>query len=178
MSDDYKNPLLDTYQGHAMDILLGSKKVSSMNLPSFSIASNFLASIPKAGTRVAFADTVEALLTYPRMPSSDGTVVSVKTAFGCTTTQDGYVHVLWDDGGLIPVHRDHLKPPTRNNSRTASNHCIVVSSLGDLSGFLKGAVEGELVNKSSKDLWSYRVEDGQYVIERLFDTDGSPLKGV
>lgn len=54
---------------------------------------------------------------------------------------------------------------------------IRVASLGDLTSFLKVA-DSSLVHKSTKDLWSFKKDaDGGLLVERLFDSGGSPLKG-
>ena len=54
---------------------------------------------------------------------------------------------------------------------------IQVSSIGDLSQFLKRA-DGKLIHKSTNDLWSYSKDaDGNFLVERLFDDNGEPLKG-
>jgi len=54
---------------------------------------------------------------------------------------------------------------------------IRVSSLGDLTQFLKRA-DGKLIHKSTNDLWSYSKDaDGNFLVERLFDGNGEPLKG-
>lgn len=51
-----------------------------------------------------------------------------------------------------------------------------VASLGDLTDFLKVA-SGALVHKSTKDLWSYSKDaDGNFLVSRLFDDEGEPLK--
>ena len=51
-----------------------------------------------------------------------------------------------------------------------------VASLGDLTDFLKVA-SGALVHKSTKDLWSYSKDaDGNFLVSRLFDGEGEPLK--
>lgn len=52
-----------------------------------------------------------------------------------------------------------------------------VASIGQLAPFMRISAD-TLVHKSNKDLWSLRKEaDGTYFIERLFDDNGSPLKG-
>ena len=51
-----------------------------------------------------------------------------------------------------------------------------VGSLGDLTDFLKIA-EGVLVHKSTNDLWSFAKDADGYVVSRLFDNSGEPLKG-
>lgn len=59
----------------------------------------------------------------------------------------------------------------------ASDHRRRVASLGDLSSFIR--LSGEtLIHRSQKDLWALKKEaDGSFFIERLFDDNGSPLKG-
>jgi len=59
--------------------------------------------------------------------------------------------------------------------RRASN--FRVGSLGDLTDFMKVS-EGKLVHKSTKDLWSVAKDaEGMFVVERLFDDAGEPIKG-
>jgi hypothetical protein len=137
---------------------------------------------PKAGTRVAFDDSVEALLSYSDFPEpyndakrAEGTVVCVRTSSGDTTEFDGRVFVHWDDGQLRSISRHHLLPGSRK--RTARSVRIMTADLGDLTDFFRGD-GNDLIHKATKDLWSCRVEGDQYVVERLFDTDGEPLKGV
>ncbi len=60
---------------------------------------------------------------------------------------------------------------------TASAKKIRVASLNQLSGFQRVSAE-TLIHKSDRDLWSLKKEsDGKFYIERLFDDNGSPLKG-
>jgi hypothetical protein len=49
--------------------------------------------------------------------------------------------------------------------------------MGDLTGFFRGD-NTDLVHKATQDLWSFRKDGDQYVIERMFDGNGEPLKGV
>jgi len=66
-------------------------------------------------------------------------------------------------------------PKIVRRSRQAS--VMRVASLGDLTQFLKRA-DGKLVHKSTNDLWSYSKDaDGNFLVERLFDDSGEPLKG-
>ena len=52
-----------------------------------------------------------------------------------------------------------------------------VGTLGDLTDFLKIA-EGKLIHTSTADLWSYSKDaDGAFLVARLFDDVGEPLKG-
>jgi hypothetical protein len=54
---------------------------------------------------------------------------------------------------------------------------IRVASLGDLTQFLKRA-DGKLVHKSTNDLWSYSKDaEGNFLVSRLFDDEGEPLRG-
>lgn len=52
-----------------------------------------------------------------------------------------------------------------------------VASVGQLAPFMRLSAD-TLIHKSQRDLWTLRKEaDGDYYIERLFDDNGSPLKG-
>ncbi len=52
-----------------------------------------------------------------------------------------------------------------------------VASLTQLVGFQRISAD-TLIHKSDRDLWSLKKEgDGKFYIERLFDDNGSPLKG-
>ena len=69
--------------------------------------------------------------------------------------------------------KDGKKVP---NCVPKSANSIRVSSMGDLTQFLKTA-DGKLVHKSTKDLWSFKKDaDGELVVERMFDDKGKPLK--
>lgn len=123
----------------------------------------------EAGTKVLFAGGMGAYLTYGDCPpkNSRGEVVLVKSANGGITHHEGKVFVKWDDGKLRTIHAEHLRLVK----------AFKTSSLGDLTQFLKKA-DGKLVHKSTNDLWSYsKGADGNFVVERLFDDEGEPLKG-
>jgi hypothetical protein len=51
-----------------------------------------------------------------------------------------------------------------------------VASLQDLSGFVRVSAD-TLVHKSKQELWSLHNDNGKYFIERLFDDNGTPVKG-
>lgn len=51
-----------------------------------------------------------------------------------------------------------------------------VASLGDLTDFLKVA-EGQLIHRSTQDLWNVVADGEGFTITRLFDDNGNPLKG-
>ena len=59
------------------------------------------------------------------------------------------------------------------SGRSASK--VRVSSLGDLTDFLKVSAD-TLVHKSTKDIWSFKKEGEEFVIERMLGEDGTPLK--
>ena len=67
---------------------------------------------------------------------------------------------------------------TASNTKVASSFTRRVANLGDLSGFLRwGSDDNELVHKATRDLWSFETTDGgDFVISRLFDDSGAPLK--
>jgi hypothetical protein len=81
--------------------------------------------------------------------------------------------VKWDNGSFMPVHAEHLR--RASDTRIASSYSIRVSSLGDLTDFMKTSSE-DLVHKATKDLWAVKNVGGEYLIERLFDETGAPLK--
>lgn len=131
-----------------------------------------------AGTRVAFRVNLGSVLTYPDVPhpACEGTVITVRTAEGPMTHQANSVFVLWDDGKFRSIRAEHLKPGS--SIKTASNFRMVVSNLGDISSLFGTSRTGsdELIHKATKDLWSVRKDGGQFVIERLFNDSGAPLK--
>ena len=130
-----------------------------------------------AGTRVGFKANLGSVLTYSDVPhpACEGTVITVKTAEGPATHRGSDVFVLWDDTKFRVIRAEHLKPGSPR--KTASNYRMVVSSLGDISAFFVTASTGDdLVHKATKDLWSCRKDGGKFVIERLFDDTGKPIK--
>jgi len=135
-----------------------------------------------AGTRVRFVANLGSVMTYPDVPGEgvEGTVITVRTAHGDSTSLEEKVFVMWDDGKYRSVFAQHLRP-SHNKNKHARNVRMVVSDLGDLSAFFEparvGSGKGEdLVHKATQDLWSFRQEGEQFVIERLFTEDGDPLK--
>lgn len=133
----------------------------------------------KAGTRVRFVANLGSVLTYADIPDPDmeGTVVTVKTADGITTNQEGRLFVQWDDGKFRPIMAEHLR--LTKGSKRSNSVRMVVADLGDISAFFAPAASGrndELVHKATKDLWSFRQDGDNYVIERLFDETGEPIK--
>jgi hypothetical protein len=138
-----------------------------------------------AGTRVQFASNTGAVLTYsdPPNPNDFGTVVAVKSAsHGNITSHAGKVFVEWSDGECRAIFAEHLRYAQGTQRRALQlPNKFRVASLGDLAGFFGGSLasadkSGELVHKATKDLWSFRQEGGEYIIERLFDDTGAPLK--
>jgi hypothetical protein len=127
-----------------------------------------------SGTRVAFrAYNMGLVLTYPKIPAkgTEGTIVMVRTSSGDRTHANDHLFVKWDDGEFFPVHREHLRVVGKVNTS------IRAASLLDLTDFYRTASEDELIHKASKDLWSVKqADDGSYLIERLFDESGGPLK--
>lgn len=156
-------------QGRTLDgssnrcVLDVAKSPKGLELPVFS------------GTRVAFKASEEALFTYRKCPEdgTEGTVVTVRTACGDLNTYDGRVFVLWDDRSMTPIHTRHLRR-ARTPKRVATTFRKVVGSNVDLKGFAKRG--NDLVHKATKDLWAFRQDGDQFVIERLFEDNGTPLK--
>jgi hypothetical protein len=51
-----------------------------------------------------------------------------------------------------------------------------IASLQDLSGFVRVSAD-TLVHKSKQELWSLQNDGGKFFIQRLFDDNGTPVKG-
>lgn len=131
---------------------------------------------PVTGSRVSFSTDLEAVLSYPNPPDggSVGTVVTVRTASGDANHYAGMVFVRWDNGRMMQVYATHLRPSS-GRQRVADAVVRRVASLGDLGDFLKVAKD-TLVHKATKDLWSFKKVGEEFIIERLFDETGDPLK--
>lgn len=133
----------------------------------------------ESGSRVAFMANLGSLLTYDDPPTDglEGTVVTVRTAQGTTTAHENRVFVLWDDGKFRPISHEHIRA-AKTNKRMASSVRIRVADFEDLSLMFTASHNGQdLVHKATKDLWSMKQDTaGKYVIERLFDDTGKPLK--
>jgi hypothetical protein len=130
------------------------------------------------GTRVTFVANLGSVLAYSDPPSPDvpGTVVMVRTAEGHQTGMGDHVFVKFDDGNFVAMHREHLRRAA-SSTKHASNFVRRVSSLGDLSGFMRASGDDELVHKATKDLWSFQqTSEGDYMLARLFDDSGDPLR--
>lgn len=136
-------------------------------------------SLPQdAGNRVRFVANLGSVLTYDVIPDDgmEGTVITVKTGAGKTTSLDGRVFVLWDNGKFLPIMAEHLRR-AKGNRRMAQNVRMVVSEFMDLTAFfMPTGTSDELVHKATKDLWAVHENGGNYVIERLFNDSGKPLK--
>ncbi len=131
-----------------------------------------------SGQRVSFVINIGSVLSMDTFPGEgvEGTVVMVRTAEGNTTYIDQDVFIKWDDGTFNRVHRHFLRPASTSR-RTASSFRRMALSMGDLSDFMRAGTKSELVHKSTQDLWSFEQGDEGFVINRLFDDTGEPLKG-
>ena len=173
-----KESSLDAFLGGRA--LEGSHYTSVRALTEAAKTSNALELPVEAGTRVKFLSNMGSVLTYDSIPGDrvEGTVVTVKTGAGNTTELDGNVFVVWDDGKFRSIRAEHLIKAGVTSKRGASVR-MVVSDLGDLSSFFSPVASGradELVHKATKDLWAFHQDGGQFVLERLFDDTGTPLK--
>ena len=127
----------------------------------------------QAGMRVAFDGNIGTVFTYDDVPDPNhfGTVVTVRTATGDTTHHDNMVFVKWDDGRFIPTYREHLRPVS---AKTASSFRRRLSA-ASFDEFLKTS-SNELIHKATRDIWSLQQDGDDFVISRLFDETGEPLK--
>lgn len=181
------SPFVRTASEHGIESsidrhLNGGKSVEGSHFSSVreltdSIKNSKCVKLPvESGTRVSFSGTLGSILTYdnPPMPNTNGTVVTVRTAFGDSTTHDGRVFVKWDTGEFGPFEPTHIYPST---SKQANNVSFRVSNIGDISSlFANTKKEGELVHKATQDIWSFKKTNDGFTIERLFDDSGEPLK--
>lgn len=130
------------------------------------------------GLRVSFLTNIGSVMSYPDPPTGghEGTVVMVRTAEGDQTSMGDMVFVKWDDGKFMAMHREHLRG-AKSNKKRASSFVRKALSLGDLTGFMHTqSNDDDLVHKATDDLWSFSKGDDGYVISRLFDETGDPLK--
>lgn len=131
-----------------------------------------------AGVRVRFAGALGAVMSYdnPPHPGTEGTVVMVRSAFGDITNHDSRVFVKWDTGEFCPMDTTHLRRVA--GAKQAQAVQLRISNLGDISELFStaGSKEGDLIHKATEDLWSVSKEGDQFVISRLFDDSGEPLK--
>lgn len=74
--------------------------------------------------------------------------------------------------------KDHFTQKDQEELTTAikNGSQFRVASLGDLTDFLKVA-EGQLIHRSTQDLWNVVADGEGFTITRLFDDNGNPLKG-
>jgi len=167
---------------HLSEDALGGPKFSSLqDLTDRGRDANGLDLSAAPGTRVSFITNIGSVLAVPDMPGEheEGTIVMVRTGHGDTTHYNDEVFVKWDDGKLRAIHRHYLRRAKTSRKR-ASAYRITASGLGDISQFFVRAndgVTGDLIHKSTKDLWSFEQGDEGIVINRLFDDTGDPLKG-
>lgn len=166
----------------SLDVYLSNReeKLASSGLRALTDkgrAENALPLPAPVGMRVAFVTNIGSVLSYedPPEPDAQGTIVMVRTAEGDQTGMGGLVFVKFDDGRFLQVHSEHLR--AASNKKTAKGFVRRVASLGDLSGFLRwGSDDNELVHKATRDLWKCESTDEGFVISRLFDDTGEPLK--
>lgn len=128
----------------------------------------------EAGTRVTYAGEMgNVLFDGAPTPGTEGEVVLVRSSsLGDITEHNGHVFVKWNSGEFGAFPAMHLR---RSNTKCASTHTMRVAGLGDISGFIASG-ENELVHRATKDLWSFRRDGDEYVIQRLFDDTGDPLQ--
>ena len=164
-------------QGRTLE---GAASLSMQSLTEASRKKGALKLPIAAGTRVTFVANLGSVLAYDDIPADalEGTVVTVRSADGDVTSYQDNVHVLWDDEKFRAISAEHLRLV---GSVQKVGSVMRVSSFGDLSDFFEPVFQGktansDLVHKATKDLWSFRQDGDEYVIERLFTFDGAPLK--
>lgn len=132
----------------------------------------------KSGTRVYFQGPPDLVATGEFPPNGMvGTVVTVRSSrAGDITAYNNKVFVSWDDGEFRPVRPEFLREASDEDpvqSKKASES--FVRRANDFFGFVVVA-EDTLVQKATRDLWNFKKDGESYVIERLFEESGDPLK--
>ncbi len=162
------------FDSHLSGKKLGDTRTSSMQALTDKGRDAHAIPLPvPEGTRVSFLTNVGSVLTYADPPAEGavGTVVGVHTSLGHKTGHDDMVFVRWDGNtDVMPVDKRHLRVDQMR-----------VASLGDLSDFFTvigggGTVSGELVHKSTDDMWSFHQDGDDWVINRLFEESEGPLQ--
>ena len=177
---DFWNDLIGGYvaaENKAIDNHLSEKKIAgayTTSLQALTDKGRDSNSIPlpvAEGTRVSFVMNVGSVLSYDNPPSEGigGTVVSVHTSLGSKTSHEDMVFVRWDgDRDVMPVDKRHLRVDKMR-----------VASLGDLTMFMLVTGDdksGELIHKSTEDMWSFQQDGDSWVIERLFEESDGPIQ--
>lgn len=163
------------------------QETQMIDLTDYGRSAKALRADTPAGTRVSFVTNLGTVMAYKHPPGSGvkGTVVKVRTSSGDATCIDDFVFVKYDDGTFMPTHREHLRLAGQALDMRYRLGCtrtydrVIVASLGILGDefFVAAGTGSDLVHKATKDLWSFsKTDGGEYVIERLFDGDGEPLK--
>lgn len=178
---DFWDDLIGGYvakENAAIDNHLSEKKIGGKHTTSLQALTDKgreAHSIPlpvSEGTRVAFITNIGSVLSYDNPPEegTSGTVVAVHTSLGLKTSHEDMVFVRWDGySDVSPVDKRHLRVDSMR-----------VANLGDLSDFLMvaggGDKSGELIHKSTEDMWSFEQDGDSWVIQRLFEESDGPVK--
>lgn len=130
----------------------------------------------KPGTKVAFHATLQSLLTYSNAPLHGTTGYVVRVYERLASSQPGSVWVKWDDGSFGRFQEEHIRRVSSNGDRKAFSISFSAMDLSELGDEYMLHTASTLVHKAKKDLWAFRKEESGYVIERLFDDTGHPVK--
>lgn len=129
------------------------------------------------GDRVKLSEDLEVLLSYSDLPEKTaGSVVLVKTAEGKTSAINDKTFVLFDDNKMRLVYTAHL---CKASSKVASANRMVLADWGSIDSFFSTSsrvAADELIHKSTQDLWALKKGPNGFVIDRLFNDNGTPLK--
>ena len=130
----------------------------------------------EAGERVRFAGGLESVFSYPNPPApgESGSVVLVRTASGDTTCVGPGVFIKWDSRDVAELMDPRHLLAGSATDKTANTVSMRLAGVGDLADFVRHG--DDLVHKATKDLWALRKDGDDFVIERLFEEEGGPLK--
>lgn len=177
-----------SFVASALDTSMGERKLDQGQFTSMQALTdsyrqrNALRLPVEAGTKVKFtAHNAGVLFTYddPPAPNEEGVVVTARLGSSSGPSDTSYndrVFVKFDDGKVRLICADHLTLAKGMTKRMAAQNRIRVASLDAVLGEFLKVAEDVLINKASRDLWSLKKDGTDFVIERLFDDQGDPLK--
>jgi hypothetical protein len=123
------------------------------------------------GTRIKMVSSIESMLMHPNVSGGQyGTIVRIKNA----SSDKNSFTVKWDNGPVEFVNKKYIEVAEDGEK----GNFMRVASSQVIDFFKSSKVPGGIVHKSSQDLWAVnKTDDGDYVLERLFDsTSGFPLR--
>lgn len=125
------------------------------------------------GTRVKLSSSIESMLMYPNIGGDVfGTIVRPKRDPSSQRT----AFVKWDNGDIFEMENRYL---SRVGEGINGNYIKLGGKLSNstMSDFVKSTkTDGGVIHLSTNDLWGVRKQGSEFVLERMFDNNGFPIK--